>query len=85
MAEVKVLAAGSVSDAFASPTLWVKGGSVRISPFDDRRQAGELLVQAETHGPLPQISGEVGGHGQVQQRISVRDQTIGGADIGPGS
>jgi hypothetical protein len=30
-----------------------------ISRCDDRCQAGEVIIQPDTHGPFPQISGEL--------------------------
>jgi hypothetical protein len=53
-AEVEALAAGSVpGPLFAPPALHATSDYVQISPYDDRCQAGEVIIKPDAHGPFP--------------------------------
>lgn len=58
--EIATLAAiSSPGPLFAGSPLVVKGSYIKISPCDERCQAGQVAIGPDAEGPFLQISGEL--------------------------
>jgi hypothetical protein len=59
-AAIQALAAmSSPGPLFTTSPFVIKGSYVQISPCDERCDIGQVTIQPDAHGPLPQLSGEL--------------------------